>query len=390
MDLLYGADAVYMAGKRFGMRAQAGNFSRDELRTAVDMCHASGVKAYIACNNVMHNGDVKEISAFLEYIEHIGADAVIVTDVGVMALAKRYAPHVSVHVSTQAGVANYKSASVFHDMGALRVILARELTLDEVATIRAKTPKDLEIEVFVHGSMCVSFSGRCMLSSYLTGRDANRGACAQPCRWKYHLIEEKRPEQYFEITEDGGTYILNSRDLCMIDHIPELLQAGVDSIKIEGRTKSAYYAAAVTNAYRHAADAAIAGVPLSDIWKREVYKVSHRPYSTGFFYDDSGPGQYYEESSYFADCDVMAQVESCDREGNAVLKQRNKFYRGDTLELMRPDGEPVEFIAEHIFNSDGEEIESTPHPTMELHMKLPVQVPRFAFVRKAKDFPADK
>ncbi|MBR7081112.1 MAG: U32 family peptidase [Oscillospiraceae bacterium] len=384
MAILYGADAVYMGGKRFGMRAQAGNFSRDELKTAVELCHAAGVKAYITCNNVMRNGDVRDISAFLENVGDIGADAVIVSDIGVMAMARRYAPNAAIHVSTQAGVANYESARILHDMGASRVILARELTLSEVAEIRAKTPRELEIEVFAHGSMCVSFSGRCLLSNYMTARDANRGACAQPCRWKYHLVEERGPGEHFEITEDGGTYIMNSRDLCMIEHIPELLDAGVDSVKIEGRTKSAYYVSVITNAYRRAADAAMAGEALGEVWKREVYKVSHRPYSTGFFFDRRGPGQHYEESSYFADCDVAAQVESCDESGNATLTQRNKFYKGDTLELIRPNGEPVEFVAERIFNADGEEIDSTPHPMMELRMKLPVCAPRFSFVRKGK------
>ena len=389
MDLTYGADAVYLAGKRFGMRAAAGNFGADELKLAVDMCHAKGVKTYVTCNNVMRNGDAAQISGFLEQLQSAGADAVIATDVGVISLAKKYAPKLDIHISTQAGIANFESARVFYEMGAKRVILARELTLDEIAELRAKTPKDLEIETFVHGSMCVSFSGRCMLSDYFTGRDANRGACAQPCRWKYHLVEEKRPGEYFEITEDGGTYILNSRDLCMIEHIPELIAAGVDSIKIEGRTKSAYYAAVTTNAYRHAADAAMAGEELSEIWKREVYKVSHRPYSTGFFYAKEGPGEYCGASSYFADCDVMAQVEECDDEGNAILTQRNKFYKGDTLELLTPEGEPVEFVAEEIFNGEGEEVESTPHPMMEIRMKLPKKAPKYSFLRKAKEEKAE-
>lgn len=383
MALTYGADAVYLAGKRFGMRAAAGNFDVTEMSAAVKKCSEKNVPIYVTLNSVLHNEEIAEVPAYLEELEAAGVNAVIVTDVGVLAMAKKYAPKLDIHISTQAGVANYESARMFHDMGASRVVLARELSLEEIAQLRAKTPRELEIETFVHGSMCVSFSGRCLISNYLTGRDANAGACAQPCRWKYHLYEE-RDGEFLEISEDGGTHIMNSRDLCMIDHIPELIDAGVDSLKIEGRMKSAYYAAIVTNAYRHAADAAIGGVPLAEVWRNEVNKVSHRQYSTGFFYDREGPGQYYKDALYFSDCDVMAEVVSCDADGNAVLSQRNKFYKGDVLELITPTTEPVSFTADYIENADGEEIESTPHPTMELHMKLPHYAEPFSFIRKNK------
>jgi putative protease len=270
-------------------------------------------------------------------------------------------------------------------MGAARVILARELTLEEIAGIRAKVPAALELEVFVHGAMCMSFSGRCLLSNYLTGRDANRGACAQPCRWKYHVVEEKRPGEYMELQQDReGTYIFNSRDLCMIDHLPALMAAGVDSIKIEGRMKSAYYAGVVTNAYRHAADAAMAGQPLDPVWRDEVNKVSHREYSTGFFFDKNGPGEYHGSAMYISDCDVVAMVEDCDEAGNARLTQRNKFYAGDALELLTPEGPPIPFTAEAIFDGEGNPISDTPHPMMALAMRLPVRAPKYAIVRKYK------
>ncbi len=309
----------------------------------------------------------------------------IAADPGVIAMVKRYAPHTALHVSTQAGVASYAAANAFYDMGAARVILARELTLEEIAGIRAKVPAALELEVFVHGAMCMSFSGRCLLSNYLTGRDANRGACAQPCRWKYHVVEEKRPGEYMELQQDReGTYIFNSRDLCMIDHLPALMAAGVDSIKIEGRMKSAYYAGVVTNAYRHAADAAMAGRPLDPVWRDEVNKVSHREYSTGFFFDKNGPGEYHGSAMYISDCDVVAMVEDCDEAGNARLTQRNKFYAGDALELLTPEGPPIPFTAEAIFDGEGNPIADTPHPMMALAMRLPVRAPKYAIVRKYK------
>lgn len=384
MAISYGADAVYLAGQRFGMRAAAGNFSHDEMLRAVDMCHHREVKVYVTCNIVPRNSDIAELPTFLEQIQDAGADAVIVADIGVLAMAKKYAPNLNIHISTQAGVANYETARTFYDMGASRVVLARELTLAEIAEIRAKVPAKLELEAFGHGSMCVSFSGRCLLSNYLADRDANQGACAQPCRWKYHLVEERRPGEYMEISEDGGTFIFNSRDMCMIDHVPEMIAAGINSLKIEGRMKSAYYTAVVTSAYRNAADAAAAGRPLDPIWRNEVNMVSHRAYSTGFYFDQNGPGQYYEDAHYFSDCDVMAVVLHCDVDGTAVLSQRNKFFVGDTLELIAPGMKPMPFTVAHMTDSAGVEIDSTPHPTMEIHMKLPVCVPENALLRKRK------
>jgi putative protease len=384
MALTYGADAVYLAGTRFGMRASAGNFTDEELETAVALCREHGAKAYVTCNTIMRDGDLRILPAFLERLQTLGVDAVIVSDLGALMLAKKYAPSLKIHISTQAGIMNSESANVYHDLGASRVVLARELTLSDITVLREKTPLSLELETFVHGSMCVSFSGRCLLSSYLTGRDANNGECAQPCRWKYHLIEEKRPGKLMEITEDGGTFIMNSRDLCMIEHLPELRAAGVNSFKIEGRMKSAYYAAVVTNAYRHAMDAAEKGAPLPPVWRDEVNKVSHREYSTGFFFDINGPGQYYNDAMYFSDASVAAVVESCDEFGNAVLTQRNKFYRGDMLELLSPEAEPIPFVASEIRNGEGTDVDSTPHPMMEIRMKLPVRAPKYSVLRKIK------
>ena len=305
MALHYGADAVYLAGEQFGMRAAAGNFSEEALRQAVKLAHQNGTKVHVTCNTLPRDNELRSLPAFLELLEEIGADAVIAADFGVMGMVKRYAPHVALHISTQFGVVNSASACALHDFGASRVVVARELHLDEIAAIRANTPKDLELEAFVHGAMCVSFSGRCLLSNYMTGRDANRGRCAQPCRWEYGLVERQRPGEVFQIVEDGGTFLLNSRDMCMIEHLPELLDAGVSSLKIEGRMKSAYYVGAVTNAYRHALDAVNSGAPVPEIWVRETEQISHRPYSTGFYFGE--PGQYTSESAYFSGAEICAR-----------------------------------------------------------------------------------
>ena len=382
MALLYGADAVYLAGSEFGMRAAAGNFDEEHMRRAIRLAHGRGVKVYVTCNTLPREEELERLPAYLEFLQDAGADALIIADMGVFTMAKKYAPQVARHVSTQFGVVNSAAANSLYELGADTVVLAREVPLEDIRKIRAHTPKELRLEAFVHGAMCVSFSGRCLLSNYLTGRDANRGQCAQPCRWKYRLVEETRPGEYFEISEDGGTHIMNSRDMCMIEHIPELIDAGVSSFKIEGRMKSSYYAAVITNAYRHAIDAALEGRALDRLWVDETEKVSHRPYSTGFYY--GYPGQHYSSASYTTDADVAAVVESCDACGSAVLSQRNKFYKGDELELLLPDAGPVRFTAEHIYNADGEEIEDTRHAAMELHMELPAFAPRYAIVRKCR------
>lgn len=379
MALHYGADAVYLAGELFGMRAAAGNFTSDELRRAVRLAHGAGAKVHVTCNTLPRDEELRMLPAFLELLDDIGADAVIAADFGVMEMVKRYAPHVSLHVSTQFGVVNSVSACALHDYGADRVVLARELHLDEIASIRANTPKELELEAFVHGAMCVSFSGRCLLSNYMTGRDANRGQCAQPCRWEYGLVERKRPGEIFEVVEDNGTFILNSRDMCMIEHLPELLEAGVSSLKIEGRMKSAYYVAVVTNAYRHALNAVAAGKAVPQVWINETRQISHRPYSTGFYFGE--PGQYTAESAYDSGAEVCAIVIGTDQ-GRGVLSQRNKFSVGDFLELVTNNSEPVPFRASDLRDENGSVLNCVPHPQQVFSMPLPIDAEPLSIVRK--------
>jgi len=382
MALHYGADAVYLAGKQFGLRASAGNFDSQEMRKAIKKSHASGAKVYVTVNVLPHENQLPELPAFLEDTADAGADGFIIADLGVMSLAKRYAPKVPVHISTQLGVVNSETAKMLYDLGAKRVVLAREMSLENIKEFRANIPRDLEIEAFVHGAMCVSFSGRCLLSNYITHRDANGGACSQPCRWKYHLVEEKRPDDYFEISEDGGTFIMNSADMCMIEHIGELIEAGVSSFKIEGRMKSSYYAAVTTNAYRHAIDDHLAGKPFDKTWLDECMKVSHRKYSTGFYFGQ--PGQYYADAHYFTDADVCGIVESCSADGEAKIVQRNKFSVGDTVELVTPDRKPIAFTVNDLRNAENEAISSAPHPMMELNMRLPAACGRLSILRKIR------
>ena len=383
MALSYGADAVYLAGTSFGMRAFAGNFDRDGLAQAVKAAHAKGVRVHVTCNTLARNHEAAQLPEYLEYLDAIGADAVIAAGPEVLDLCKRRAPHVQVHMSTQTGITNYEAARVWHELGASRVILARELSLEEVAELKAKAPRGLEVECFVHGAMCVSWSGRCLLSNYMTGRDASRGECAQPCRYQYALVEEKRPGEYFPVFEENGeTFILNSRDMCMIDHIPELIRAGVDSLKIEGRAKSAYYAAMTTAAYRHAVDAAVAGRPLDPVWRAEVDKVSHRHYSTGFWFGQ--PGQYTDSARYVRDWQVLAVVRSCDALGNAVLSLRNKFSAGDEVEVVGHRVAAFAMTAPMMGDMDGFELAQPRRPRMEFRMKLPRPVPPLSIVRACR------
>ena len=383
MALAYGADAVYLAGNAFGMRAFAGNFDREGLAAAVEAAHARGVRVHVTCNTLARNHEAAQLPEYLEYLDSIGADAVIAAGVEVLDLCKRHAPHVQVHMSTQTGITNYEAARVWHELGASRVILARELSLDEVAELKAKAPRGLEVECFVHGAMCVSWSGRCLLSNYMTGRDASRGACAQPCRYQYALMEEKRPGEYFPVFEENGeTFIMNSRDMCMIDHIPELLQAGVDSLKIEGRAKSAYYAAMTAAAYRHGVDAAAEGRPLDPVWRAEVDKVSHRHYSTGFWFGQ--PGQYTDSARYVRDWQVLAVVESCDGLGNARLSLRNKFAAGDEIEVVGPGVPAFLMSAPMMRDVDGFELREPRNPRMEFYMRLPRPAPPLSIVRACR------
>ena len=379
--VMYGADAVYCALPEFGMRAAPVNLTVGELHEGCIFAHARGKKVYLTLNTLPTNEELNKLPQYIQNAAEAGVDAFIIADLGVLALAKKYAPQVERHVSTQAGITNYEAAKVCYELGAKRVVLARELPLTEIALIRDNCPADLELEAFVHGAMCMSVSGRCLLSNYMTGRDANRGACAQPCRYQYALVEEKRPGEYFPIGEDaGGAFILNSRDMCMIDHVPELMDAGLDSLKIEGRAKSAYYAAIVTAAYRHAIDAAQAGEPLDPVWRAEVDKVSHRPYSTGFYYGE--PGQHTAHARYLRDWQVVGVVTSCAPDGAALCELRNKFAEGDELELVGPGVRPVSFRVEGLADGDGLPIPEARKPQMPFRLSLPVQAPPLSLLRR--------
>ena len=387
MSVLYGADAVYLAGTSFGMRSFAGNFTPEELPMAVKFAHDHGVKVHVTVNTMPRNAEVVHLPVYMEQLENAGVDALILADLGAFTLAGKYAPSCERHISTQQSIANYECAQAWFDLGAKRVVLARECSLEEIRTIRQKTSKELEIETFGHGAMCVSYSGRCLLSNYMTGRDSNRGACAQPCRYQYALMEEKRPGEYFPVFEDEqGTYILNSRDMCMIDHIQDLMDVGVDCIKIEGRAKSAYYAAIVTGAYRHVIDDISAGRHINPIWREEVEKVSHRVYSTGFYYGE--PGQYVENSRYIRQWQVCAIVESCDENGLALCSLRNKFAAGDELEAVGPDLMPFAVTAENMTDSEGAFLDSPKTPQMKFYLPLPRQVPPYTILRRAVDLSA--
>ena len=388
MAVLYGADAVYLAGTSFGMRSFAGNFDDEELPRAVRFAHDHGVKVHATVNTMPRWNEAVQLPAHLERLDAAGVDALILADLGAFTLAGRYAPHCQRHISTQQSVANHVCAQAWYDLGAARVVLAREVSLPEIREIRARVSPELELEAFCHGAMCVSYSGRCLLSNYMTGRDSNRGECAQPCRYQYALMEEKRPGEYFPVFEDEkGTYIMNSRDMCMIDHIAELMDAGVDCLKIEGRAKSAYYAAIVTGAYRHAIDAVVAGQPLDPVWRDEVEHVSHRHYSTGFFF--GLPGQYYQNSRYIRQWQVCAIVTECDAEGNATLSLRNKFAAGEPVELVGPDFKPISFPAPMMQDMDGNELTQPRNPQMLFRMRLPKQAPAFSILRHAVELSAE-
>ena len=387
----YGADAVYLAGQRFGMRAAAANFDDTALREGIAWAHARGVKCYITVNIMPSCRDLPALPAYLELLQDAGADALIVADVGVIRLAHKYAPRVPLHISTQTSILNHEAANFWADLGAERIVLARELSLGEIAEIRAKTPKTLEIEAFVHGAMCISYSGRCLISQYMTGRDANHGACAQPCRWNYALMEEKRPGEYYPVEEDArGTYLYNSKDLCMIEHIPELVQAGVDSFKIEGRNKTAYYAACVTGAYRAAIDAYRAdpaGYVLPPFCRDEVDKVSHREYYTGFYFGSGENGQHYGDSQYIRAYEVVGMPAGRDAAGRAVFALKNRMFDGEELELLQPGKAPYVFRAQGIVDDEEQALPLFNVPQMRVHVPLPFAADEYAILRKKKERP---
>lgn len=379
----YGADAVYLGGKQFGMRASPANFDTEELKRAVKFAHENGVRVYLTCNTLPRNNEIAELDEFLLYARDAGIDALIVADIGVLLAARRVVPEIDVHISTQTGVVNYVTANELYNLGAKRVVLARELSLEEITEIREKTPPELEIECFVHGAMCVSFSGRCLISNYMLGRDANRGECAQPCRWGYHLMEEKRPGVYYPVFEDEkGTYIMNAKDMCMIEHIDKLVKAGITSLKIEGRAKSAYYVAVITNAYRMAVDDYLKdpqNFVIKDWIVEETKKVSHRDYCTGFYFGQVD--NCMSESGYLRSFDIVAIAEKYEN-GVSTLSQRGKFVLGDEIEVVCPGKKPFAFTVQNMQNEIGEEIESAPHAMMTLTIKTEHEIEPGSILRK--------
>ena len=384
--VIFGADAVYGGMKSYGLRAFAGNFDPVQLREAVRFAHDNGVKFYVTMNILPTD---KELNGFLEGARdalNAGVDAAIVSDIGAVVTLREAVPGLALHVSTQASTVNTAAVKHYQQLGCERVILARETSIERIDRMIASLD-GVEIETFVHGAACMAYSGRCLLSNYMTGRDSNRGACAQPCRYQYALMEEKRPGEYFPVFEDGkGTYILNSRDMCMIDHLQDLMDAGVDCIKIEGRAKSAYYAAIVTGAYRHVIDDLWAGRPVDPVWRDEVDHVSHRIYSTGFYY--GYPGQYTENSRYIREWQICAIVESCDENGLATCSLRNKFKRGDALELVGPDTRPFAFEAGDMWDEEQNVLTEPKKPEMKFTMQLPKAVPAKSIIRRAVDLSA--
>lgn len=383
--LNYGADAVYLGRKQFGMRSSPMNFDFEQLVNAVRTAHSRNVKVYLTCNTLPRNNELPFFEKFVKEAVEAEVDALIVADIGLLMLIKKYAPDMEIHISTQTGIVNYATARELYNLGAKRIVLARELSFDEIAEIRAKTNPDMDIECFVHGAMCVSFSGRCLLSQYLVNRDANRGECAQPCRWGYHLMEEKRPGQYFPVYEDeNGTYILNAKDMCMIEHIDKLAESGVTSLKIEGRAKSAYYVTVITNAYRMAVDEYCKepyNFSLPDWIRDEVYKVSHRQYCKGFFFGTPDNSQYYENSGYIRNYDIVAVVDKCEN-GTVFCTQRNRFFAGDEVELLSPSVKPVTMILDKIYNENGEQIDVANHAMMKFSFTCDMNFPAGTVIRK--------
>lgn len=368
----YGADAVYFGGSSYGLRAFAGNFSNDEIKQALEYTHSMSKKAYITVNIFPHNADFKGLEDYLKFLDSCNVDGILVSDPGVFQTVRETVPNMKIHLSTQANNVNYRSANFWHNLGVSRIVLARELNLKEIKEIRDNTPRSLELEAFVHGAMCISYSGRCLLSSYMTGRDSNRGECAHPCRYKYYLMEEKRPGQYMPVFEDErGTYIMNSKDLCMINHIPDLVHAGITSFKIEGRMKSSFYVATVVKAYRQAIDKymdAPQDYKFDNAWLEDIMKSSHRALSTGFYYDD--PGQIYENSTYIRNYDIVGIVLEYDKDKKlAKIEQRNRVFKGDTVEVFSPHDDTFSLKLDFMADENGDEIKVAPHPQMKYYIK---------------------
>ncbi|PPK81599.1 putative protease [Lacrimispora xylanisolvens] len=388
--VIYGADAVYIGGEAFGLRAKAKNFTNDDIREGIAFAHKHGVKVYITANILAHNDDLSGVEEYFNELKEIKPDAVIISDPGVFAIAKRVIPDMELHISTQANNTNYGTYLFWHQLGAKRVVSARELSLAEIKEIRGKIPEDLEIESFIHGAMCMSYSGRCLLSNYMTGRDANQGACTHPCRWKYSLVEEKRPGEYMPVYEnERGTYIFNSKDLCMIEYIPEMMDAGIDSFKIEGRMKTALYVATVARTYRKAIDDFNKDPELykanMDWYRSEIGKCTYREFTTGFYFGKPDETtQIYDNNTYVKNYTYLGTVEAVDERGFARIEQKNKFTVGETIEVMKPDGRNLEVTVKGIWNEDGEAQESAPHSRQILFVELDEQLEPYDILRRSE------
>ena len=374
--VMFGADAVYIGGEAFGLRAKAKNFSMEEIREGIAFAHAHDVKVYITANILAHNGDLSGVRAYFEELKEIRPDALIISDPGVFMIAREVCPEIDIHISTQANNTNYGTYQFWHQLGARRVVTARELSMAELKEIREKVPADLEMETFIHGAMCISYSGRCLLSNYFTGRDANRGACTHPCRWKYAIVEETRPGEYMPVYEnERGTYIFNSKDLCMIEHIPELIDSGIDSFKIEGRMKTALYVATVARTYRKAIDDYLESPELyrkkMDWYLDQISNCTYRQFTTGFFFgkpDESA--QIYDNNTYVKEYTYLGIIGECTADGLYRIEQRNKFSVGEQIEIMKPDGRNIPVVVRRIVDEEGQEMQSAPHPKQVLYIEL--------------------
>ena len=389
--VIFGADAVYIGGEAFGLRAKAKNFSMEDMKEGIQFAHAHEVRVYVTANILAHNGDLSGVEAYFQELKAIGPDALIISDPGVFTIAKRICPEIEIHISTQANNTNYATYRFWHELGAKRVVSARELSMKEIKEIRANIPDDLEIETFVHGAMCISYSGRCLLSNYFTGRDANQGACTHPCRWKYAVMEESRPGEYLPVYEnERGTYIFNSKDLCMIGHIPDLIDAGIDSFKIEGRMKTALYVATVARTYRKAIDDYLKDPALYEKnmpwYLDQISNCTYRQFTTGFFYGKpDSEAQIYDSNTYVKEYTYLGIVGGTNEEGLYRIEQRNKFSVGETIEVMKPNGENLEAKVLRIVNEEGEEQESAPHPKQVLFIDLGVPMEQYDILRRKEE-----
>lgn len=388
--VIYGADAVYLGGEAFGLRAKAKNFTNEEIKEGIAFAHERGVRVYITANILAHNDDLPGVEAYFEELKEIRPDALIISDPGVFAIARRILPEMELHVSTQANNTNYGTYLFWHQMGAKRVVSARELSLKEIKEIRGHIPEDMEIESFVHGAMCISYSGRCLLSNFLTGRDANQGACTHPCRWKYSIVEETRPNEYMPVFEnERGTYIFNSKDLCMIEHIPELMDAGIDSFKVEGRMKTALYVATVARTYRKAIDDYRKDPALYqqnlDWYRAEIGKCTYREFTTGFFFGKPDEtSQIYDNNTYVKNYTYLGTVEEVRGDGLGRIEQKNKFSVGEQIEIMKPDGSNAAVTVRAILTEEGEAQESAPHPKQVLYVDLGEKLKPYDILRRSE------